>query len=393
MDDRLLVATRKGLLVWERTGRNQWHQSEAHFLGEPVSMVLPDPRDGCLYAALNLGHFGVKLWRRPQDSTGEGGWSACGVPVYPPQPTALAAGDAGNMAEMGPGDAASPTGTGDAPAATGRSAWSLQQIWSLEAGGKDEPGVLWAGTIPGGLFRSDDGGASWTLNRPLWDRPERAEWFGGGYDDPGIHSICVDPRDSRHISVAVSCGGVWQSHDGGQSWSCTTRGMVAPYMPPERAEDPIIQDPHRMVSCPDQPDALWLQHHGGIYRSLDGGQRWEPREASPSSFGFAVAVHPHDPDTAWFVPAVKDECRVPVDGQLVVTRTRDGGETFSAYGDGLPPAPGYDLVYRHGLAVDGSGERLAMGSTTGGLWVSEQAGENWSCLSAHLPPIYCVRFG
>ncbi|MBY4897700.1 exo-alpha-sialidase [Cupriavidus sp. AU9028] len=386
MENRLLVATRKGLLVWERTARDRWRQSEVHFLGEPVSMVLAGPRDGSLYAALNLGHFGVKLWRRARDRAGEGGWTACGVPVYPPRPAGQATA-ATDMADVGPGDAA-----GETPPAR-QAPWSLQQIWSLEAGGRDEPGVLWAGTIPGGLFRSDDGGASWALNRPLWDRPERAEWFGGGYDDPGIHSICVDPRDSRHVTVAVSCGGVWQTRDGGQSWNGTTRGMVAPYMPPERAEDPVIQDPHRMVSCADRPDALWIQHHGGIYRSMDGGERWEARHASPSSFGFAAAVHPHDPDTAWFVPAVKDECRVPVDGQLAVTRTRDGGDTFTAFSDGLPPSPGYDLVYRHGLAVDEGGERLAMGSTTGGLWVSEQGGERWSCVSAHLPPVYCVRFG
>jgi hypothetical protein len=62
------------------------------------------------------------------------------------------------------------------------------QIWCLEAGGNDEPGVLWAGTIPGGLFHSKDNDESWELIRSLWDRPERKNWFGGGYDDPGIHS-------------------------------------------------------------------------------------------------------------------------------------------------------------------------------------------------------------
>ncbi|MCG5259225.1 exo-alpha-sialidase [Cupriavidus gilardii] len=379
MNDRLLVATRKGLFEIERQPQGQWQQTQAHFLGEPVNMVLSDPRDGTLYAALNLGHFGVKLWRRAR---GESEWTACAVPVYPPQPEEQTAALA-NAAANAPADP-------DAPRPV---PWSLQQLWVLEAGGADEPGVLWAGTIPGGLFRSDDRGASWALNRPMWDRPERAEWFGGGYDYPGIHSICVDPRDSHHVSIAISCGGVWQTRNGGDSWEATTRGMKAGYMPPERSDDPNIQDPHYMVQCPARPDALWVQHHDGIFRSEDGGASWRRIEGKPSKFGFAVAVHPRDPETAWFVPATKDECRVPVDGKLVVSRTRDGGRSFEVFSEGLPPPPAYDLIYRHGLAVDDSGERLAMGSTTGGLWVSENGGERWTCVSAHLPPIYCVRFG
>ncbi|EOJ2916952.1 WD40/YVTN/BNR-like repeat-containing protein, partial [Pseudomonas aeruginosa] len=238
----------------------------------------------------------------------------------------------------------------------------------------------------------DDCGASWRLNRELWERPERAQWFGGGYDHPGIHSICVDPRDSRHLTVAVSCGGVWQSHDDGRSWTCTTKGMRADYMPPEQSEEAAIQDPHRLVQCQARPEFLWVQHHNGIFRSRDGGLHWQGVVAEPSSFGFAVAVHPRQPDTAWFVPATKDECRIPRDARFVVTRTRDGGRSFETLERGLPDGPAYDLVYRHGLDIDPSGERLAMGSTTGGLWLSENGGEDWQQLSANLPPIYCVRF-
>jgi hypothetical protein len=381
MDDRLLVATRKGLFILDADGRGQWTMTPPHFVGEPVSMVLPDPRDGSLYAALNLGHFGVKLHRR---RAGKQEWQECAVPVYPPQPDDTARRTSGSTAGSEANNA------GAAPA---EPPWSLQQIWSLETGGADEPGVLWAGTIPGGLFRSDDGGDTWALNRALWDRPERHEWFGGGYDYPGIHSVMVDPRDSLHVTVGVSCGGVWQTANGGAAWRCTADGMQADYMPPERLESPNIQDPHRVVHCAAQPDVLWAQHHCAIFRSTDGAARWQRIEAQPSSFGFAVAAHPREPDTAWFVPAVKDECRIPVDGRFVVTRTRDGGRTFEHFSQGLPSAPAYDLVYRHGLAVDASGERLAMGSTTGALWTSDDAGESWRCISAHLPPIYCVRFG
>ncbi|KVD26636.1 WD40/YVTN/BNR-like repeat-containing protein [Burkholderia ubonensis] len=389
MNDRLLVATRKGLFVLQADGKGGWTRGEPHFIGEPVSMVLADPRDGTLYAALNLGHFGVKLHRQ---RAGAPDWEECAVPVYPPQPPDEARTD-GNAPASTSANADPDNATGDPAPVPPSPPWTLQQIWSLETGGPDEPGVLWAGTIPGGLFRSDDGGDTWTLNRALWDRPERREWFGGGYDAPGIHSVMVDPRDSRHVSIGVSCGGVWQTEDGGATWRVSADGMEADYMPPERRGDANVQDPHRVVQCPANPDVLWTQHHCAIFRSTDGAAHWQRIEAQPSSFGFAVAVHPREPDTAWFVPAVKDACRIPVNGQFVVTRTRDGGRTFERFSNGLPPAPAYDLVYRHGLAVDDSGTRLAMGSTTGGLWTSGDGGESWRLISAHLPPVYCVRFG
>jgi hypothetical protein len=286
------------------------------------------------------------------------------VPVYPPQP------------EGAPGPA-----------------WKLDQIWVLEAGGADEPGTLWAGTLPGGLFRSADRGEHWQLVESLWRHPARTEWGGGGYDTPGIHSICVDPRDSRHLTLAVSTGGVWRTRDRGATWEVCASGMEAHYMPPEKRGDPVSQDVHRMVSCRARPEAMWVQHHNGVYRSLDGAASWqEIRTPALSAFGFAVVVDPNDGDTAWFVPAVKDEYRIPVDGRLAVTRTRDGGRSFEILDGGLP-APAYDLVYRHGLDIDAGGERLAMGSTTGGLWLSENRGEHWQCICAHLPPIYAVRFG
>jgi photosystem II stability/assembly factor-like uncharacterized protein len=270
--------------------------------------------------------------------------------------------------------------------------WKLDTIWSLEAGGRGEPGRLWCGTIPGGLFRSDDGGASWQLQRALWDDPRRKAWFGGGYDTPGIHSICVDPRDARRVTVGVSCGGVWFTDDGGASWALRAKGMYAAFMPPAEREREEIQDPHRLAQCAARPEALWTQHHNGVFRTVDGGRAWEAIEGiAPSTFGFACAVHPADPDTAWLVPAEKDERRVPVGGKVLVNRTRDGGRTWRSLSDGLPGEHAYDLVYRHGLDIDTRGEGLAMGSTTGSLWLSEDQGDHWRQVSAHLPPIYALR--
>jgi hypothetical protein len=365
VSDRLFVATRKGLFRYERRTPSAWECARVSFLGDPVSTVMVDPRDGAVYAALALGHFGAKLWR---SEDGGDAFAEIATPAFLPKPEGS-----------------------DDPWA-----WNVHQVWALEAGGADEPAILWAGTVGGGLFRSRDRGASWGLVRSLWDRPERRAWMpaGAGYPEAGIHSICVHPRSSRSVAIAVSIGGVWVTEDGGGTWECRAKGMRADYMPPEQAHDPNLQDVHRLVQCQRNPDVLWAQHHNGIWRTSDAGGSWqEVTGVAPSSFGFGVAVHPRDPNTAWFVPAVKDECRVPVGGRLVVTRTRDGGRSVETLRRGLPSDASYDLVYRHGLAIDATGQRLAMGSTTGNLWISDDQGELWRQLSAHLPPIYAVRFG
>ena len=363
MNDRLLLGTRKGLfdLRWKN---GAWIVANKNFIGQPVSMLLSDPRDGALYAALALGHFGIKLHRSDDDGAT---WRELPAPAMPK--------------------------VEDADKADDKKAPSVSLIWSLEAGNVDQPGLLWAGTIPGGLFRSADRGESWTLNEPLWNQPARPSWFGGGYDQPGIHSICVDPRDSGRILLGVSCAGAWLSEDSGKSWRQSAHGMIAEYMPPEQRANPDIQDPHRVVQSPANPDVFWTQHHNGVFRSDNGGTEWwEITAIAPSKFGFAVAVHPEDPDTAWFVPGVKDECRVPVDGALAVARTRDGGKSFDVLRNGLPQENAYDLIYRHGLAVDATGRCLAMGSTTGHLWLSDDGGDAWSLVGGNLPPIACVRF-
>ena len=174
---------------------------------------------------------------------------------------------------------------------------------------------------------------------------------------------------------------------------CAAKGMRAEYAPPEQTHDPIAQDVHCLVQCRAAPERMWVQHHNGIFASSDESQTFtEITGVEPSTFGFAVAVHPRDPDTAWFVPEIKDEKRIPREGKLVVTRTRDGGKSFEVLSKGLPQSHAYDVVYRHALALDETGERLAFGSTTGGLWVSEDQGDSWAYVTHTLPPIYAVRF-
>ncbi len=355
-NDRAWVATRKGLFELRPTG-GTWRIQRVSFLGEPVPMLLPPDEQGRMLAALNLGHFGVKLHA---SSDAGATWQEVSTPSFPEQPQ----------------DAA---GT----------PWKLVLIWSLERVGQE----VWAGTIPGGLFRSADFGQSWQLVHALWQRAERLEWFGGGYDAPGIHSICPHPRQPGETLLGISCGGAWRTIDGGTQWQLAAKGMRADFMPPEMADNQNVQDPHRIQRCTAQPHVLWCQHHGGIWRSTDNAASWHELKAPLSSFGFAVAAHPQDGDTAWFVPAIKDERRVPVAGALVVNRTRDGGRSFETLRAGLPQQDCYDLVYRHGLDVAGDGCTLLMGSTTGHLWASSDAGESWHAVAQHLPPIATVRMG
>ncbi|MEZ6122075.1 MAG: exo-alpha-sialidase [Planctomycetaceae bacterium] len=372
MSDRFHVATRKGVFTVSRESAG-WKISKADFLGSNATIVMQDRRDGCLYAALDHGHFGVKLHRSFSD--GET-WEEVAVPVFPQYTEA----DAARQAEAGEWGAR-------------RNFASLQEIWELTPGGSDQPGVLWAGTIPGGLFRSEDRGSSWEMMESLWNRDDRWQWFGGGKSSPGIHSVAVHPQNNRHITIAISCGGAWVTEDGGLTWNPRSSGMRSDYLPPDQAGNYNSQDVHRLVQCPADPETMWVQHHNGIFHTTNGGRHWnELTHVPPSVFGFAVVVHPHDPLSAWFVPGVKDECRIPVDARMAVSRTRDGGQTFEVLRNGLPQDHCYDIVYRHCLDIDETGERLVMGSSTGSLWISENGGDSWQTISTHLPPIYCTRF-
>jgi hypothetical protein len=365
---KALVATRKGLFTTD-VGQGEPSVSGPSFSGANVTNAVHDPRDGAWYASLDHGHFGVHLHRSDDQGVS---WVEIGAPAYPPKPA--------DVVHVNP--------MSQRPVA-----WATQLAWVIEPGHPDQPGVLWCGTIPGGLFRSADRGESWELVESHWNMPARSKWFGGGFDDAGVHSISIDPRRPGSMLVGMSCGGAWRTDDDAASWQVAARGMRADFVPAASAEDPEIQDAHRIVRCPAAPDALWTQHHCGIFRSVDNGDVWQMiPEAGPSTFGFAVAVHPDHADTAWFVPAVSDMIRVPVDGRVVVTRTRDGGASFEVLTDGLPQEHAYDLVLRHGLDVDATGEQLLLGSTTGSLWYSPDGGDSFTTVSSNLPPIHAVRW-
>ena len=354
---RAWVATRKGLFELRRTAE-AWRIERISFLGEPVSMVLPPQEGGRMLAALNLGHFGVKV--HASEDAGFS-WHEVATPGYPAQP------------EGAPGPA-----------------WKLLQLWSLEAAHD----VVWAGTLPGGLFRSPDFGQSWQLVDALWNRPERAEWFGGGYDVPGIHSICPHPQRPGELLVGISCGGVWLSRDGGADWRLQAE-RHARRLPaagaggqPEHAgpaSDCALQQGARRAVVPAS------QRHLAVHRQrpqLAGGAG-----APLSSFGFALGRASAGARHG-LVRAGQGRRMPRADGGgAVVNRTRDGGRSFDTLRRGLPQEHCYDLVYRHGLALGADGRTLLMGSTTGNLWGSSDGGDSWQAVSQHLPPIYALRIG
>lgn len=365
MKPAFLISTRKGLFVAEGTGKDA-KITRAMFIGDTVMLTLVDRCDGSWYAVLDLGHFGVKM--RRSDNQGET-WTEIPMPEYPSKPDGLVDKNIWGRDRE----------------------WATKNIWALESA-LDVDGGLWCGTVPGGLFRSRNRGRSWSLVEALWNHPSRAWWNGGGVDDPALHSICVDPRDPRCVVVAVSVGGIWRTRNAGASWTPHTQGMKASYVPPELADRPEAQDPHRLVQCRAAPDVFWCQSHMGIYRSTDDLASWQKLDVQPSSFGFTVAVHPRDPDIAWFIPADSDQRRTSVTGELVVTRTRDGGKHFEVLRDGLPQRLAYDLVLRHALAIADDGNQLAFGSSTGHVWVSDDQGDHWHAIAHHLPPVYAIRY-
>ena len=351
-----MLGTRKGLITMKRNG-NSWRHHNVSFLGIPVSLTYVDPRNGTWWACLDHGHWGQKLHYSDDQGTN---WHEVEAPKFP------------EGAEMKPG----------VPAA-------VRYLWAFAQGGEDQEGVLYVGTEPGGLFKSSDGGKSFELVESLWDHPSRPDhWFGGGRDYPGIHSIVVDPRDSKHVYIGISCAGVFETMDGGQSWEVRNQGLRADYLPDPQAE--VGHDPHLLVACPANPDHLWQQNHCGIFRSTNGGKDWldVTQQDGPARFGFAVAVNEQDPEQAWVVPAVSDEVRVAVDGALCVCRTDDGGNTWQDLRNGLPQENCYDIVFRH--ALSNNGNTLVFGTTTGNLFVSYDNGDNWETASSTLPMIYSV---
>jgi hypothetical protein len=350
----LLVGTKKGLFALQ--GDNGAFEITARaFAGEPCEFATRDPRSGRYLACVTSAFYGPKIFVT-DDLSGE--WEQA-------EGTALPEG-------------------GET---------SLERLWSIVPG--EEDGLLYAGGAPGVLFESRDGGMNWELNQAFWEQPTRPEWNPGA-GGMCMHSIATWPGDASRIALAISAVGVWLSDDGGKSWRHGNKGLKARYMPEDAPEDHYTLCVHNMHRHPEKPERLFMQFHGGVYRSDDAGETWidiGTDTGLPSDFGFPMVIDPADPDSAYVIPLVADLDRVTPDGRVRVYETRDAGASWTARGDGLPAEDAYLTILRQAFAREGSGPSMGLyfGATSGDVFGSRDAGATWFTAATNLPPVHSVR--
>src|SRR4051794_6605471 len=261
----LLVGTKKGLFALEGAPGGEFAVTARAFAGEPVEYAMRDPRTGHVLASVTSAFYGPKIWWT--DDVAAGDWR---------QADGVALPEGGSAA--------------------------LERVWTIVAGEAD--GSLYAGGDPGVLFESRDGGRSWSLNRALWEDPTRSTWMPGG-GGLCLHSIVPWPGDPERLALAMSAVGVWLSDDGGATWRHGNRGLRARYLPDEAPEETTALCVHNVHRAPARPERLFLQFHGGVYRSDDAGESWTAiGDGLPSDFGFPLVVDPADPDSAYVIPLV-----------------------------------------------------------------------------------------
>lgn len=366
----VLVATRKGAWIFHGdAARQKWRTDGPHFLGHNVSHLVLDPRDGrTLLAAAKTGHLGPTIFR----STDLGkSWK----------------------------EAAKPPAFAKAADGTGR---SVDHTFWLAPGRAQDRGVWYAGTSPQGLFRSADGGVTWEPFSIINDDPQFREWMGtvqdGTPDGPKLHSIIVDPRDGRHLYIAMSGGGVHETLDGGRSWRTLIKGLDVVEGFGFDPAKPTFHDPHCIRMCPSNPDRLYQQNHCGIYRLDRPSDTWvrigRSMPKSVGDIGFPLVVHPRDPDTAWVFPMDGTQVwpRTSPGGRPAAYVTRNGGKTWQRLDAGLPKSQAWWTVKRQCMAADACDPvALYVGNSQGELWMGRDEGRRWSCIARHLPEIYAVE--
>jgi photosystem II stability/assembly factor-like uncharacterized protein len=349
------VGTRKGLFLLESDeSRREWRLEGPLLQGWSVFHAVVDPRDGVLHAATNSEVYGATVHRSADRGRTWERAEELGLPE--------------------------------------ESGLTLEKTWHVEPGRDGEDGRLWLGGAPGVLFRTDDGGATWEPLASLYAHETRTQWNPGA-GGMCCHSIQLDPNEPSRMYVGISAAGVFRSEDGGESWTPANRGTAADFLPETYPE--VGQCVHKVLVHPERPDRLWQQNHCGVYRSDDRGESWERLDGNglPSDFGFPVALHPRDPDTAFFVPEEGAENRVTSDGRLGVYRTRDAGESWELSSEGLP-VPAWLAVLREGLAFDRLDPfGVYLGTQSGSVFVSPDEGETWTEAASHLPPVLSVEAG
>lgn len=356
-DVLLLVGTMKGAFILRANkARRKWDVGGPYFPGSAVYALAYDGRAGRhrIWAGPQSMHWGALL--RSSDDFGRR-WT--------------------NPEEA---NVKFPEGTDAA----------LRNIWQIVPGRDAEPKTLYCGVEPAAMFVSSDAGKTWRLNEGLWNHPQRPKWQPGG-GGLCLHTILLHPNDPKHIRIAVSTGGMYVTDDGGATWRPSNRGVRADFLPEKYPE--FGQCVHKVAQSKGRPERMFLQNHWGLYRTDDGGENWtDVANGVPSDFGFAMAVHPEDPDCAWIVPLESDGFRCTPEGKLRVYRTRDAGEKWEGMTRGLPQKKAYETVLRDAMAADSLDPAgVYFGTRSGKLFGSSDQGKSWSELLDGLPPVVSVK--
>jgi photosystem II stability/assembly factor-like uncharacterized protein len=269
---------------------------------------------------------------------------------------------------------------------------SLKQIWQIAPGHPSEPDTLYCGVEPAALFKSTDGGESWSLVRGLFDHPHRTQWQPGG-GGLCLHTILPDPTNDQRLFIAISTGGVYRTDDGGENWQPRNQGVRAQFLPPDQQYPEWGQCVHKIVSHPSNPGRMYLQNHWGLYRSDDGADSWQDiANGVPSDFGFALEIDPHEANTAYIIPIESDEFRCTPEAKLRVYRTQNAGASWEALTEGLPQKDAFETILRDSMKADTNAPTgLYFGTRSGKLFASKNGGDSWRAITEGLPAITCVK--
>jgi photosystem II stability/assembly factor-like uncharacterized protein len=362
---RVLAGTRKGAFVLTSDERrDDWHVEGPYFPGWEIYHMKGAPADpNRIYASQTSGWFGQVMQR-----SNDGGvtWEPIG----------------NTFAYDGvPGTHQWYDGTPHP--------WEFARVWHIEPSFHD-PDTIYAGVEDAALFRSTDGGATWSELSALRTHSTGATWQPGA-GGMCLHTILIDPRDPQRIFTAISAAGAFRSDDGGATWKPINRGLRSEHIPDPDA--PVGHCVHRMAMHRSRPDTLFMQKHWDVMRSDDGGESW--REISgnlPTDFGFPIDVHAHEPETIYVVPITSDAHHFPPDGRLRVYRSRSGGDEWEALTNGLPQRDCYVNVLRDAMAVDSLESCGVYFGTTGGqIYVSPDGGDSWNTVVRDLPAVLSVE--
>ena len=267
--------------------------------------------------------------------------------------------------------------------------WDFKRVWHFEPSPGDAD-TVYAGVEDAGLFRSTDGGVSWTELPGLRTHSRGNDWAPGA-GGLCLHTILIEPKNEQRIYCAISSAGAFRSDDGGQNWKIATHGLSSNFLPEPTAE--IGHCVHNMSMHPSRPDTVYMQKHWDVCRTDDAGENW--REVSgnlPTDFGFPIAVHAHEPETIYVVPIKSDSEHYPPEGKLRVYRSRSGGEEWEPLTRGLPQSHAYVNILRDAMSIDTLDECGVYFGTTGGqVYASADAGDSWNAIAEHLPPVLSVE--